>query len=45
MIGGGVNGCGIGRDAAGRGWSLFIGEKEYLASTRGIVVPADPKEG
>ncbi|MDN3564410.1 glycerol-3-phosphate dehydrogenase [Paeniroseomonas aquatica] len=26
IIGGGVNGCGIARDAAGRGWSVFLAE-------------------
>ncbi len=32
VIGGGVNGCGIARDAAGRGWSLLLCEKGDLAS-------------
>jgi glycerol-3-phosphate dehydrogenase len=32
IIGGGINGCGIARDAAGRGWSLFLCEKGDLAS-------------
>jgi glycerol-3-phosphate dehydrogenase len=32
VIGGGVNGCGIARDAAGRGWSLFLCEKSDLGS-------------
>ncbi len=32
VIGGGVNGCGIARDAAGRGWSVFLCEKNDLAS-------------
>lgn len=32
IIGGGVNGCGIARDAAGRGWSAFLCEKGDLAS-------------
>jgi glycerol-3-phosphate dehydrogenase len=32
IIGGGVNGCGIARDAAGRGWSVFLGEAGDLAS-------------
>jgi glycerol-3-phosphate dehydrogenase len=32
VIGGGVNGCGVARDAAGRGWSVFLGEKGDLAS-------------
>ena len=32
VIGGGVNGCGIARDAAGRGWSVFLCEKGDLAS-------------
>ncbi len=32
IIGGGINGCGIARDAAGRGWSVFLAEKSDLAS-------------
>jgi glycerol-3-phosphate dehydrogenase len=32
IIGGGVNGCGIARDAAGRGLSVFLAEKNDLAS-------------
>ncbi|MFO1121686.1 MAG: glycerol-3-phosphate dehydrogenase [Hyphomicrobiales bacterium] len=32
IIGGGVNGCGIARDAAGRGLSVFLAEKGDLAS-------------
>ena len=32
IIGGGINGCGIARDAAGRGWSVFLCEKDDLAS-------------
>jgi len=32
IIGGGVNGCGIARDAAGRGLSVFLAEKDDLAS-------------
>jgi glycerol-3-phosphate dehydrogenase len=31
IIGGGVNGCGIARDAAGRGWSVFLCEAGDLA--------------
>jgi glycerol-3-phosphate dehydrogenase len=31
IIGGGVNGCGIARDAAGRGWSVFLCESRDLA--------------
>jgi len=31
VIGGGINGCGIARDAAGRGWSVFLCEKGDLA--------------
>jgi glycerol-3-phosphate dehydrogenase len=31
IIGGGVNGCGIARDAAGRGLSVFLAEKGDLA--------------
>jgi len=32
IIGGGVNGCGIARDAAGRGLSVFLAEQNDLAS-------------
>src|SRR5208283_2149220 len=32
IIGGGVNGCGIARDAAGRGFSVFLCEQGDLAS-------------
>lgn len=32
VIGGGINGCGIARDAAGRGLSVFLCEQEDLAS-------------
>ena len=32
IIGGGVNGCGIARDAAGRGFSVFLAEMDDLAS-------------
>ncbi len=32
VIGGGINGCGIARDAAGRGWSVFLCEKGDLGS-------------
>lgn len=32
VIGGGVNGCGVARDAAGRGLSVFLAEKDDLAS-------------
>ena len=32
VIGGGVNGCGIARDAAGRGLSVFLAEQHDLAS-------------
>jgi glycerol-3-phosphate dehydrogenase len=32
IIGGGVNGCGIARDAAGRGWRVFLCEKNDLGS-------------
>ena len=32
IIGGGVNGCGIARDAAGRGISVFLCEMNDLAS-------------
>jgi glycerol-3-phosphate dehydrogenase len=32
IIGGGVNGCGIARDAVGRGWSVALFEKGDLAS-------------
>lgn len=32
VIGGGINGCGIARDAAGRGYSVFLCEMNDLAS-------------
>ena len=32
VIGGGINGCGIARDAAGRGFSVFLAEMNDLAS-------------
>ncbi|NOZ32495.1 MAG: glycerol-3-phosphate dehydrogenase [Alphaproteobacteria bacterium] len=32
IIGGGVNGCGVARDAAGRGLKVFLCEKDDLAS-------------
>lgn len=32
VIGGGVNGCGIARDAAGRGWSVLLAEQHDLAA-------------
>jgi glycerol-3-phosphate dehydrogenase len=32
IIGGGVNGCGIARDAAGRGWRVFLCDKADLGS-------------
>ncbi len=32
IIGGGVNGCGIARDAAGRGLSVYLAEKDDLAN-------------
>ncbi|MCY6379857.1 glycerol-3-phosphate dehydrogenase [Hoeflea prorocentri] len=32
VIGGGINGCGIARDAVGRGFSVLLAEKEDLAS-------------
>jgi glycerol-3-phosphate dehydrogenase len=32
VIGGGINGCGIVRDAAGRGWRVFLCEKNDLGS-------------
>jgi glycerol-3-phosphate dehydrogenase len=32
VIGGGINGSGIARDAAGRGWSVFLCDKDDLAS-------------
>ena len=32
IIGGGINGCGIARDAAGRGYSVYLAEKNDLAS-------------
>ncbi|WP_196259873.1 glycerol-3-phosphate dehydrogenase [Pelagibacterium limicola] len=32
VVGGGINGCGIARDAAGRGFSVFLAEMHDLAS-------------
>ena len=32
IIGGGINGTGIARDAVGRGWSVLLAEKDDLAS-------------
>ncbi|MBW4093237.1 MAG: glycerol-3-phosphate dehydrogenase [Proteobacteria bacterium] len=32
IIGGGINGCGIARDAAGRGWRVLLCEKDDLAA-------------
>jgi glycerol-3-phosphate dehydrogenase len=32
IIGGGINGCGIARDAVGRGWSVFLCEARDFAS-------------
>jgi glycerol-3-phosphate dehydrogenase len=32
VIGGGINGCGVARDAAGRGFSVFLAEMNDLAS-------------
>ena len=32
IIGGGINGCGIARDAAGRGWRVFLCERGDLSS-------------
>ncbi len=32
IIGGGINGCGVARDAAGRGYSVFLAEMNDLAS-------------
>ena len=32
IIGGGINGCGIARDAAGRGYSVYLAEKSDIAS-------------
>ena len=32
IIGGGVNGCGIARDAAGRGLTVLLCEKDDLAA-------------
>ena len=32
VIGGGINGCGIARDAAGRGYSVTLAEMDDLAS-------------
>ena len=32
VIGGGINGCGIARDAQGRGFSVYLAEMDDLAS-------------
>src|ERR1044071_660504 len=32
IVGGGINGCGIARDAAGRGYSVYLCERNDLAS-------------
>jgi glycerol-3-phosphate dehydrogenase len=32
IVGGGINGCGIARDLAGRGWRVVLCEKDDLAS-------------
>ncbi len=32
IVGGGVNGCGVARDAAGRGYKVFLAEKNDIAS-------------
>jgi len=32
IIGGGINGCGVARDAVGRGYSVYLSEKADLAS-------------
>ena len=32
IIGGGINGCGVARDAAGRGYSVYLAEKNDIAS-------------
>jgi glycerol-3-phosphate dehydrogenase len=32
VVGGGINGCGIARDAAGRGWSVILCERSDLAA-------------
>ena len=32
IVGGGINGCGIARDAVGRGFSVYLAEMNDLAS-------------
>src|SRR5579871_5753032 len=32
VVGGGINGCGIARDAAGRGWSVLLCEQDDLGA-------------
>ena len=32
IVGGGINGCGIARDLAGRGWRVLLCEKDDLAA-------------
>ena len=36
IVGGGINGCGIARDAAGRGLNVLLLEQDDLASAIGI---------
>ena len=43
VIGGGVNGCGIARDAAGRGYSVYLSEKKSLRLI-GVKPVKDKKE-
>ena len=40
IIGGGINGCGIARDAVGRGWAVFLCEKGDLAGAKSLVARA-----
>ena len=42
IIGGGVNGAGIARDAAGRGLSVLLAEKDDLASATSSASKAAP---
>ena len=39
IAGGGINGCGIARDAVGRGFSVFLAEMKDLASGTSSISP------
>ena len=39
IIGGGINGCGIARDLAGRGWRVVLCEKDDPVSYTHLTLP------